>query len=172
MELYENGFISQSFAKGTKQQEIVETYVKEAEKYKIERGAIDTFNELTDNSITFHQSFRSCKIDNSNIFIENGTINILKQNTAKKQSMLLINNTSGLLNIPIRYDGYIEVNMIMESSVRLCQIVKLESTIDKSCDGQYMITGIKHTGSIAEQGGIGQCTTMLELQDEFKEVEN
>ncbi|GHU26610.1 hypothetical protein FACS1894152_1580 [Bacilli bacterium] len=54
--------------------------------------------------------------------------------------------------------------MIMESSVRLGQQAKLESSFDRTANGYYIVQGIAHRGSMGLQSVTGQCTTTLELQ--------
>jgi hypothetical protein len=171
LDLYENGRPQKCFAKGAKKDDVVKVYAEEAEKYGILRGQIDAFNDVIPNALTIDKDFKNCKIDGCYMFIDDGKINIIKENSALETNTLLINNESGLLEIPLRYDGFVEVKMIMESGATLGQPVKLEAEIDKHFNGNYAIQGIKHEGTISFQGGGGgECVTTLELQK--LEIEN
>jgi hypothetical protein len=165
MNLLKNGHLQMCFAKGTSQDDINDYYAKKAEEYEVLRGQIDAFNSVIPNAISLDNDFKNLKIDGYNVFIDNNKLNIIKKDTAKKgANTLLINNESGLLGIPVIFDGFIEVKMIMESSVELGQPARIEAETDKHLNGEYIIQGIKHNGTISFQGGNGECITTLELQ--------
>jgi hypothetical protein len=165
MNLLKNGHLQMCFAKGASQDDINEYYAKKAEEYEVLRGQIDTFNSFIPNAISLDNDFKNLKIDGYNVFIDNNTLNIIKKDTAKEGlNTLLINNESGLLGIPVIFDGFLEVKMIMESSAELGQPARIEAETDKHLNGEYIIQGIKHNGTISFQGGHGECITTLELQ--------
>jgi hypothetical protein len=164
LNLYQSGYVAKSYAKGTKKNILIKDLVNKAEQYRVTQGQIEDFAEEIPNALTVDSYWKQCVPDNHIMYVENQTLNILKKDKPIDGDILLINSTTGLLDVPVRFDNYIEVKMILESSVKLCQKVKLESEIDKSINGEYLIQGIKHNGTISEQGSGGECTTTLELQ--------
>jgi hypothetical protein len=159
-----NGCVQQCFAKETSRELVVEAYVKEAEKYGVLRGQIDAIGSAIPNALSNDNYFKDFKIDGYHVFIDNNKLNIIKKNSSLKTEALLVDNERGLLVIPARYDSFIEVKMVMESSVALCQPVKVKAETDAYFNGDYVVQEIKHSGVISFMGGSGECVTTLELQ--------
>jgi hypothetical protein len=96
------------------------------------------------------------------IFVDNEAINALNVNEFIQGNILLINSASGLLGIPKRTGGLIELDMIYEPTIKLAQLVEIQSEFDSRFDGQYKVVGINHSGTIS--GSIDSTrTTHLQL---------
>jgi len=114
------------------------------------------------NNNTFYLLNRNFKDE---FFIDLGVFNKLSPNETIKNSgfgIPLITSTSGLLGTPLRQGTSIVIDMLFEPRLNIAQLVEISSQINKQFNGQYKITGIKHSGIIS--GAInGDCRTTLQL---------
>lgn len=96
------------------------------------------------------------------VFIDNETINALNVNEYVEGNIFKINSASGLLGVPRRTGAVIDIDLIYEPTIKLGQLVEIESEFDPRFDGQYKVTSINHSGIIS--GAIdGSRTTHLQL---------
>lgn len=95
-------------------------------------------------------------------YIDNSKVFILQQNEVLNTPQLSVNESSGLLETPRRFEGRILVSMLMEPSVSINQLVNLTSLVEPAFNGQYPVIGIRHEGVISGAVG-GTVRTVLAL---------
>jgi hypothetical protein len=98
-------------------------------------------------------------------FIDLGKFNKLAPNEVLKSLGLgvpLITSSTGLLGTPLRQGSSVVVDMLFEAKINVAQLVELSSQINKQFDGQYKVTGVKHSGIISDAVN-GDCRTTLQL---------
>lgn len=86
---------------------------------------------------------------NNQAFIDLGKVNILKDTETIPGSLLSITSETGLLNVPRRRGGLIEIDTIFEPRITIGQILEIHSKIQPEYDGQYKVVGLNHTGIIS-----------------------
>lgn len=101
-------------------------------------------------------------------FIDNGTLNCLKQDEYISGAPLQINSASGLLGTPIRQNQYLTLDMLFEPAAFVGQQAIVSSTTGPnatpafSFNGSYRIVRIHHRGTISE-AVCGEAITSLTL---------
>lgn len=99
-------------------------------------NAIDAIDELTGGAF----------------MIDNGTLNIIKDDEFIKGTTLVVNSASGLIGKP-RIDGMnVSFTMIFEPRAAIRKKVRVDIG-DQVFDGDYMIQNIVHAGTISESVG-------------------
>ena len=97
-------------------------------------------------------------------FVDKGTINTLNDNEVLKgYQAYLISSETGLLGTPKRYDAVLEVSMLFEPTIRVGQLVEIQSSTWPDFNGQYKVLGYEHNCMISGSQG-GTRTTTLQLQ--------
>jgi hypothetical protein len=77
--------------------------------------------------------------------------------------VFLINEASGLKDSPKRMQGFIELEMILEPTINLGDVVFISSKFAGKLDGYYKVLEIVETGTITAMGDSNGCTTKLKL---------
>lgn len=104
------------------------------------------------------------KLTGGHTFIDNGVINTLNDNeTLSNYDAYLIASETGLLGTPKRYDAVLEINMLFEPTIRIGQMVEIQSETQSRFNGQYKVLGYTHQCTISE-AECGTRTTSLQLQ--------
>ena len=73
-----------------------------------------------------------------------------------------ISSDTGLLNVPIRRETYLEIDIIFDPNIIVGQLIELKSSFNKYFNGLYKVYGITHDVEITEESG-GNATTSLQL---------
>ena len=102
------------------------------------------------------------KLTNGRCFIDCETIYALNDYDAIEGELALVNSETGLISAPRKYREYIEAEMIFEPRIRVGQVIRLESTINRYINGTYKVTGFKHSGTISEAVS-GDCKTTMHV---------
>lgn len=99
------------------------------------------------------------------VFIDLEVINKLGVNEYIKSTggqVQLIDSESGLLGTPLRQGTDLVVEMLFEPSIKVGQLVEINSKINPIFNGQFKVNGVKHTGIIS--GAVnGEAKTTLQL---------
>jgi hypothetical protein len=110
-------------------------------------------------------------------FIDSNKIYVINQNSAIEGVFDYLSSETGLLNTPRLQQAYVEVELVMEPRVLICQKINLESTtadnnnnpqfhlVVPSFNGDYKVIGIAHSGMISPTLA-GTATTKLTLSNE------
>lgn len=101
------------------------------------------------------------KYSNGNVYIDNGKIYILRP-TEVLNSTFLLNASTGLLGTPRREFGALYVEMLFEPTINVGMEIDLQSIVQPSYNGKYVVNGVTHTGIISDAVG-GNLVTVLEL---------
>ncbi len=163
-----NTYINQTFAENTTNQEIVNSIIQELVlRGDMQKGAITPIDGVAQTGFVGGGDAFSILSQFGPVFVDLNKINILQMNevisaVGGAKDILLINADSGLLGTPLRRQTMIEVKSLFEPTVKLGQLVEVQSTTDKRFNGQYKVYGIEHKGVISGSMN-GPLTTTLQL---------
>ena len=148
-EMY-NAISSLSVDKTTTQAQLLDVLIKDLD---LKRGYIgDVFEKILSSrgkSINGN-TYEAIQAEiGDKVFVDNGLINALNVNEYIAGDVFLIDSNSGLLGIPKRTGGLINVDLMYEPLLILGQIVEIKSEFDSRFDGQYKIMAINHSGTIS-----------------------
>ena len=102
------------------------------------------------------------KYSNDRVFVDLEQVNILQGDETLTGSLPLINSETGLIGTPKRSGAFLEVTTIFEPRVNVGQLLEVQSSVAPIFDGQYKVTGVKHSGTISDAVG-GDCTSTFNL---------
>lgn len=96
--------------------------------------------------------------------IDNNRLLILQPNECVLGDIPVIKSSTGLLGSPYRSNAMIEFEMMFTPQLKVGQIVKLESTVNKLVNGFYKVMGFQHNGLISQTvAGTARTTVQLWL---------
>jgi hypothetical protein len=99
---------------------------------------------------------------NDHCFIDNGTVHCLLDDDYLQGDILVIDASTGLLSTPKKSEYKLKIDLLFEPTVKIGQMVDLNSMSESLYNGQYKIIGIQHSGIISGAES-GRCKTSLEL---------
>lgn len=85
-----------------------------------------------------------------NFFIENGIANVLADNEYLPGTTPLIDADTGLLNTPMFEQSTLSFDILFDPTIKLCQLIQLQSLTNNMFNGRYRVTGISHHGTISD----------------------
>ena len=85
--------------------------------------------------------------DGDTYYIEQGVLNILKDNEIVNSYAPLVSAETGLLDTPKKKQNEVSFKTLLNPQLQLGGILELNSTLDKRLNGIYKIVTIKYTGS-------------------------
>lgn len=112
------------------------------------------------------------KLTGGHTFVDNGVINNLNDNeTLSDYGCYYIASDTGLLETPKRYNSILEVTMLFEPTLKIGQMVEIQSDTwgtkslqeTSGFDGQYKLLGFTHSCTISGSEN-GTRTSILQLQ--------
>jgi hypothetical protein len=154
---YVNAVTNDQFPKNTPQRSIIDSLVSSLP--SVSRGAIGNYPGQISrgNSYSGNTTDVLGELTGGGFFIDNGKANCLNDNECIETAIPLINSASGLLGTPVLEAQYINIEMLFEPSLRVGQLIRLETaTIGSASQGQVEFNGnhkvlsIKHRGIISE----------------------
>jgi len=159
---YLNSDTEVQYVTGTPTRSILENLARSLSKYGIKPGAIsETYT--TKNKRGSAYSGNTIDIMNNlsggGVFIDNGKINVLRDNEYIMGDTLSITAKTGLLNTPKRENTDIVFNMLLEPRVYLGQKLKVDIG-NKEFDGEYLVRTINHSGTISQAIGESAVTAI------------
>lgn len=107
------------------------------------------------------------KYSKNNVYIDNGKVYIMKQNDVLDMPALLLNDQTGIIDTPRRFQGRIVVTTLLEPIASISQTAQLNSSIEPVYDGTYSIAGLRHEGIISEAVAGSARSTISLLQPQF-----
>ena len=159
-----NQYTSVTFAAGTTFEEAYKFLVSALP--TLEQGECGDLNGTFKTPTTFDGNtfWAINELTGGHTFIDNKVINTLNDNEVLKgYKALLISAETGLLDTPKRYDAILEVRMLFEPTIRIGQLVELQSATWNGFDGQYKVLGYTHNCVISGAVG-GTRITTIQLQ--------
>lgn len=147
---YVNAITNQSFPSGTPQESIIDSLAGSLPGVSV--GAIGSFpGEISrGNSMSGSTTDLLRDISGGAFFIDNGKAHCLKDNECLEGNIPLINSKSGLLGTPIKEQTYINFDVLFEPSLKVGQLIRLESETAEHFNGTHKVLSIKHRGMISE----------------------
>lgn len=147
---YVNSITNQSFPSGTPQKSIIDSLASSLPGVSV--GAIGNFpGEISrGNSMSGSTTDLLRDISGGAFFIDNGKAHCLKDNECLEGNIPLINSKSGLLGTPIKEQTYINFDVLFEPSIKVGQLIRLDSETAEHFNGTHKVLSIKHRGIISE----------------------
>lgn len=94
--------------------------------------------------------------------IDNNRMLALRENECIEGNITVINSKTGLLGSPYRANAMIECEMLFTPQLKIGQLVKLESEVNKLLNGFYKVVGVQHNGIISPTTS-GTARTVVQL---------
>jgi hypothetical protein len=99
---------------------------------------------------------------NQNVFVDNGKVYVLKTAEVLDSQVILLDDSTGLLETPRRDDGFLSITTLLEAGVSVGTQVAVQSTVQSAYNGQYKVAGVQHQGVIS--GAVnGSCRSVFSL---------
>lgn len=137
-------------------------------------GAIGSYPKQIErgNSFTGPTPKILSEISGNSFFIDNGKVNVLKSDECLAGDTLIVNPQSGLLGTPVKENAYINVEMLFEPSIRIAQLVNLQSGSADHLNGIHKVISIKHRGVISSSVSGTAITQLGLLSGKFNPVQS
>lgn len=157
-----NGFSSRSIAGGQSYAEIIQSLNKDLP--FLDSPIIgDIQGKTSRGAVMFGNTWRLIKeYASGNAAIDNNKLLVLNPNEVITGDITIINAQTGLLGSPQRAKATIDVEMLFTPQLKIGQLVKLESEVNRLLNGFYKVVGIQHTGVVSEVTS-GRATTNVQL---------
>lgn len=94
--------------------------------------------------------------------IDNNKLLVLQPNECIAGDITVINSSTGLLGTPYRANAMVEFEMLFTPQLKIGQIIKLESEVNKLFNGFYKVVGFQHSGVISPSVA-GNARTVVQL---------
>lgn len=159
---YINAITNKEFPGGTKEKAIIDSLASSLP--GVTKGAIGNFPEEIGrgNSFSGNTTKLLSELSGDKFFIDSGIVNCLADDECLDGDIPIINAQSGLLGTPMLEQQYITFDMLFEPSLRVAQLVRLESQTAEHFTGIHKVISIKHRGVISESVS-GAATTSVGL---------
>ena len=172
-----NSFSSLTLNGGISKNEMLNYLIQDLN--KIEKGIITNINgELSRGALLNENTYFLIKenfrdyvsvnngkqvITSRDIFINDEKLNILNKNDYIDVGYVMeISSDTGLLNVPIRRETYLEIDILFDPNIIVGQMIEVKSTFNKYFNGLYKVYGVRHDVEITEESG-GDAITSLQL---------
>lgn len=96
------------------------------------------------------------------VFIDNGKVYVLKPAETLTGQIVLLNDSSGLLETPRRDDGFLSITTLLEAGINVGQQIAISSSVQTAYNGNYKVAGIQHQGVISAAIN-GECRSVFSL---------
>lgn len=171
--MYEHSFFNNTFAKGTKPEDIVATILKECPDVKL--GYISpTLPALPRNRTFIGQPMEvlAREYGGYEVFISKGEFNIIGENEVLPGDIQVINDSTGLLGSPRRANIFVELDTLFEPGLKVDQAIELLSQNMPRFNSLYKVIKIHHKGIISPVtcGKLITTTTLALLKEKPKEL--
>lgn len=147
---YVNAITNQSYISGTPQRSIIDSLANSLPGVSV--GAIGNFTGQISrgNSYVGATTDLLRDISGGGFFIDNGKAHCIKDDECLAGNIPLINSKSGLLGTPVKEQTYINFDVLFEPSLKVGQLIKLESETADHFNGTHKVLSLKHRGMISE----------------------
>lgn len=160
---YSQAQYSNTFKEKTAYTDVYKDMIKSLEQYGVEEGTIGIDVRETKRKSSFNGSTIDLleELTDGRMFIDNQKINIIDENEfIEENEIVVINADSGLLETPRRESTFMVLNVLFEPRFFIGQKVRVESSIDKTLNGDFKIVSLAHAGTISDVVG-GAATTEI-----------
>jgi hypothetical protein len=169
---YVNAITDQQYPSGTPQASIIDSLATSLGQTGVQIGAIGTYEGQISRGNSYSGNTMNIlgEITGGGAFIDNRTIHCLNDDEALAGEIQVINAASGLLGTPILEQQYINLDMLFEPSLKVAQLVKIESATEERFNGTHKVLSIKHRGIISEVVSGSAITSLGLLPGAFFQV--
>lgn len=149
---YVNAVTGSSYPEGSSNQSIIDSFVDSLGPYGVQKGSVGTFPGKINKgaSYTGNPLDHIGDLSGDGFFIDNQKINILKDDECIDGDIPLINSSSGLLGTPILESQYLTFDLLFEPSLKVGQLIELQSVSAEHFNGIHKVIWLKHKGMISE----------------------
>lgn len=167
---YVNAITGDQFPANTETRSIIDSFVQNLP--GIQPGAIGNYEgKITrGNSFNGNTTDLLSEITGEGFFIDNGKAHCLKDDECLAGSIPIINAESGLLGTPILEQQFITFEMLFEPSLKIGQLIQLESQTATHFNGLHKVISLVHRGIISEAVSGNATTTVGLLPGSYTEV--
>lgn len=162
IECYDAGFayvntqFNQSFQEGTNFIDVIKSISQQmtAKDKSVSLGQVSP--SISNQKLAKGQAFSGSAVDNLNqiaansFFVDNGKLNILQNTECLQGDVDVINIDTGLLGTPVFEQTILTFDLLFQPSLKVAQLVTIESETAEYFNGTYKINGIAHRGMISE----------------------
>lgn len=147
---YINAVTNDQFPKDTPQSSILDSLVKNLPGVSV--GAIGSYEGQISRGNSYNGSTTDIlnQITGGGFFIDNGKANCLNDDECLEGDIPLVNAQSGLLGTPVKESTYINFDMLFEPSLRVGQLIELQTLTSDNFNGTHKVLSLKHHGMISE----------------------
>lgn len=169
---YVNAITNQSYPGQTQFGSIIGSLMDNLAQYGVSKGAVGDYGGQIPRGNSYFGSTTNVlkEITNGGFFIDNGKSYALKDDEALDGNIPLINAQSGLLGTPIKEQQFIRFDMLFEPSLKVAQLVRLESETANHFNGIHKVISLKHTGTISDAVAGTAVTSVGLLPGTFRRV--
>jgi len=148
-------------------------WIKNLGGWGVQKGAIGDFSGTTTKGQTYSGSTTELLRDLTGqaFFIDNGIAHCLNDNECLDGEIPKINAASGLLGTPLLESQFIHVETMFDPSLKIGQLVSLESTTNLAFNGLHKVISLKHRGIISEVVSGSATTEIGMLPGTFTKVQ-
>ena len=160
---YINAITNDQYRANTTQQSIIESLVSNLPG-GVSRGTIGTYEGSISrgNSYSGNTTDILTEITGGGFFIDNMKANCLNDNECLDGDIPVVDAKSGLLGTPVKEQTYINFDILFEPSLRIGQLINLQSGTAEHFNGTHKVLSLKHRGVISEAVA-GQAVTSVGL---------
>lgn len=161
-----NSIYNNQFPAGTNQNEIIKDVVGQLKKDGLKVGAISDFEGEIPRGNTYSGNTLDVlkNLTGDSFFVDNETVNVLKDDQALDVPVFYINSRSGLIGTPRIDKTYVKFDLILEPRILSGQRIVLQTdSIDDDLNTDYKVMGLVHKGIISDATS-GACITSLTCQ--------
>lgn len=176
IESYDGGFAfvnsiaSNSFPRNTLESSVIDSIARSMPGLQV--GAIGDYSGQLNRGNTYSGPSTQIltELTGGGFFVDNGKIFCLKPDECVDGDIPLINASSGLLNTPVKEQTYINFEMLFEPSLRVAQLIMLESQTADIFNGTHKVLSLVHRGVISDVVSGQAVTNVGLLPGTFKKV--
>lgn len=114
-----------------------------------EKGKITTLNDLVRPKVLMGASSKlieDIKEDGEDFYIDNGKINIVKNDEVVGSYTPVVSAETGLLNTPEKEEEKVTFETMMNPFITIGGLLQLDSVVDKLLNGIYKVTDVTYSG--------------------------
>lgn len=153
---------SQTFEAGTEVKDVVKSLANDFPNIALNAFGNITGTLKTDTTFDGNTLEQIQKATGGLAFIDNNDLNVVLLNEVLDTPVPIISNSSVLLDTPVKRDVILDVNFVMQTQLKLGQLLQIESGIYPDFNGQYKVVGFTHKFTFSESVS-GQKTTVAHL---------
>lgn len=155
----QDGYVTKTFEAGTTYKEAVKQLVDEKTGLVIENTGNLNGEFKTPTTVMGKPIDAINVITNGHSFIDDGKINTLMDNECIKTGVTVLNSSTGLLGTPQRRDAQIVIESLLMPTLKVGQLLEIQSETEKKFNDTYFVCGFEHAGEFGgAKAGVRKTT--------------